>query len=67
MENEDITSEAIKLIEFIAYDYYELSYQKIELQRNEYKKRCRKFLDTYVNVNIIDPKEKCHWEIDLGI
>lgn len=37
--------EAINLISFIANDYVELSHDKIEWQRNDYRKRCRDFLE----------------------
>ena len=45
---EEIESEAIKLIKMIANDYVELSHDKIKWQRDDYIKRCRKFLDNYV-------------------
>lgn len=35
---------AEKLIEFIAYDYVELSHDKVLLQRNEHIKMCREWL-----------------------
>ena len=44
---EDAESEAIKLIKFIASDYVELSDDKVLWQRNDYIKRCHKFLDEY--------------------
>lgn len=44
---EDIDSEAVKLIEFIANDYYELSHEKIKWQRDDHMKRCQKFFDNY--------------------
>jgi len=36
---------AEQLIRFIAYDYVELSYDKIVWQRNEYIKICREWLE----------------------
>ena len=47
---EDAESEAISLIKFIARDYVELSHDKVQWQRNDYIKRCRKFLDEYRRV-----------------
>lgn len=48
---EDIDSEAVRLIQFIANDYYELSHEKIKWQRDDHMKRCRKFLDNYFENN----------------
>ena len=47
---EDAESEAISLIKFIARDYVELSHDKVLWQRNDYIKRCQKFLDKYRGV-----------------
>ena len=47
---EDAESEAISLIKFIARDYVELSHDKVLWQRNDYIKRCHKFLDEYRGV-----------------
>jgi hypothetical protein len=48
---EDAESEAISLIKYIATDYVELSHDKVQWQRNDYIKLCRKFLDGYRKVN----------------
>lgn len=48
---EDIDSEAVRLIQFIANDYYELSHDKIKWQRDDHMNRCRKFLDNYFENN----------------
>ena len=32
------------LVHFIANDYYELSYEKVELQRNDWARRCKKLM-----------------------
>jgi len=48
---EDAESEAISLIKYIATDYVELSHDKVQWQRNDYIKLCRKFLDRYRKVN----------------
>lgn len=54
--------EALELIEFIAHDYIELSHDKIEWQRNDHVKRCRKFLDdpnnTYWKTMESAPKDR---------
>jgi hypothetical protein len=41
---ENMESDAINLIKFIANDYCELSYEKIIWQRDDYIKRCKQFL-----------------------
>ena len=48
---EDAESEAISLIKYIATDYVELSHDKVQWQRDDYIKLCRKFLDGYRKVN----------------
>jgi len=34
-----------KLVQFIANDYHELSHDKAQWQRDEWKKRCKKLLE----------------------
>lgn len=34
-----------KMVWFIAHDYYELSYDKIKWQRDDWWKRCRKLIE----------------------
>ena len=36
-----------KLVEFIAYDYHELSHDKAQWQRDDWKKRCKKLIEEY--------------------
>lgn len=33
------------LVHFIANDYYELSYMKVEWQRDDWRKRCRNLIE----------------------
>ena len=35
------------LVEFIAYDYHELSHDKAYWQRDDWKKRCKKLIEEY--------------------
>ena len=35
------------LVEFIAYDYHELSHDKAQWQRDDWKKRCKKLIEEY--------------------
>lgn len=53
-ETKELLNDAAKILSilhnqiyFIAYDYIELSYEKIEWQRNDYIKRCRKLLTNF--------------------
>ena len=34
-----------KLVQFIANDYHELSYEKAQWQRDDWKKRCKKLIE----------------------
>ena len=34
-----------KLVQFIANDYLELSYEKAQWQRDDWKKRCKKLIE----------------------
>jgi hypothetical protein len=34
-----------KLVQFIANDYHELSYEKVMWQRDDWKKRCQKLIE----------------------
>ena len=34
-----------KMVQFIANDYYELSYDKVKWQHNDWYKRCRKLIE----------------------
>lgn len=34
-----------KMVQFIANDYYELSYDKVKWQHNDWHKRCRKLIE----------------------
>ena len=34
-----------QMVQFIANDYYELSYDKAKWQRDDWKKRCRKLIE----------------------
>ena len=36
-----------KLVEFIANDYHELSHDKAQWQRDDWKKRCKKLIEEY--------------------
>ncbi|NDB61993.1 hypothetical protein EB001_26670 [bacterium] len=40
-----------KLVEFIANDYHELSYEKAQWQRDDWKKRCKKLIEEYDEIN----------------
>ena len=35
----------VKLVHFIANDYHELSYEKAQWQRDDWKKRCKKLIE----------------------
>lgn len=37
-----------KLVMFIAYDYHELSYDKVKWQRDDWKNRCKKLIEKEV-------------------
>ena len=46
-ELEKQNSELLNLVKFIANDYVELSHDKVLWQRNDFMKRCKKFLNEH--------------------
>ena len=47
-----------KLVQFIANDYHELSYEKAQWQRDDWKKRCKKLIDDdWMNAALGENKE----------
>jgi len=40
-----------EMVQFIANDYHELSYDKAKWQRDDWKKRCKKLIEQYYDEN----------------
>ena len=60
MNTATLLKEMYNEIYIIANDYVELSHEKINWQRNDYMKRCKKLLDRFheLDDDLIEPKEQ---------